>query len=394
MRTALHIHTENSLKECGLKIDDVLKRLQSLGFGKAVLGDACNMTGAVEFCSKAKKYGITPVLGVECLLKEKEGISKILLSAKGQEGYVSLCRLVTEANANLSADGKPVLEVSQLGGHAGLLACCGGTDSYVAYPYARNQEYRRLAQTAPLPKELEGDGELEGRLKEVQDALKAKREERKRLQAGIKKRDAAIALNGGGLPDGGLEDALRKTQNEIARFSRMEKSIKKQLDASRKETEKAKEAEEAAKKIQAQVLSQEGVYGEIRGRLSRLQKIFGEGLAVGVTAHGGREEAETNRLLLRCAAELKVTPVLALDSYTLDGSEGEVLKWHLAQSLQENKWVPIQATSGNYGIEQVDGLLKRAPGAFPEGMVATLAANTDAFFAQCSITQNTRCRKG
>ena len=176
MKTALHIHTENSLKECGLKIDDVLKKLKEMGFEKAVLGDACNMTGAVEFCNKAGKYGITPVLGVECLLQEQDGKSKILLVAKGKEGYVSLCRLVTDANANLSNTGKPMLTVDQLKGHAGLIVCCGGIESYIAYPYRINNQYKKLSESTPQAETQETKEENQHeRLEEIQAALKEKR---------------------------------------------------------------------------------------------------------------------------------------------------------------------------------------------------------------------------
>lgn len=387
MKTALHIHTENSLKECGLKIDDVLKKLKEMGFEKAVLGDACNMTGAVEFCNKAGKYGITPVLGVECLLQEQDGKSKILLVAKGKEGYVSLCRLVTDANANLSNTGKPMLTVDQLKGHAGLIVCCGGIESYIAYPYRINNQYKKLSESTPQAETQETKEENQHeRLEEIQAALKEKREERKRIQSEIKKRNAALAISGGTLKDDCLEKELERIKKEINRFSRIEKTVKKQISDVQKKAEKIKEKEEAAKQIRAQIISQEEVLEKMKERLGNLKRIFGKDLAVEITSHGEKEEREINNMLLRCAEELSVVPVLSEDSYTLDGTKEEVLKWHLVQSLQENAWVPTRPTSENYGIEQEDGLLKRMDGSIPKERFASLAENTDLVFQSCSMT--------
>ena len=385
MDTALHIHTENSLKECGVKIDDALRRAAELGYRKVVLGDACNMTGAVEFCNKAAKHGITPVLGVECFFEEG---SKILLVAKNREGYVTLCRLVTGANSNLTPAGRPTVteEMLKETDTSELIACCGGTGSYAAYPYQRNKEYIRLSASAPPAVEAEAPdlSETKARLLEIREALKEKRAAKKVFQHKLKVCGSMAEERTGetGGSEEGLKESLDKVTKEIERFVKLEKTAKKQIDAHAKKEKKAAEAQAKWEEMKSKILDADALSAEIEGRLAALQGLFGS-LAVEVTAHGQKEEQEINRLLLQVAGRLGIQTVLSFDSYTLDGSEEEVLKWHLVRSLQDNTWVPMDASSAFYGIEREEELLARS-GLTPE-IFCQLSANTDALFQDCGM---------
>lgn len=94
----LHVHSENSLKESALLIDDICKKAKELGYEALALTDSYNMTGTVEFINTAKKYDLNPVPGVELFLSEKsEKQGSIILMAKDFTGYVGLCKAVSQA---------------------------------------------------------------------------------------------------------------------------------------------------------------------------------------------------------------------------------------------------------------------------------------------------------
>ena len=395
MRTALHVHTENSLKECGLKIDDMLKKAKSLGYDKVILGDICNMTGAVEFCNKAKQQDITPVLGVECLLMEEDDVSRILLVAKNHDGYVSLCRLVTKANENLTNDGKAVLSKEELAQYASenLIACCGGMNGFVSYPFIRNQKYKNIAASIPDVQVQESNSSYhDTQMQEIKEALKERRAEKKDLQNQMKSKKASYAFFDDAPDDVEnavdiveLKERLKKTENEIARFSRMEKAVKKQMDAVSKTEGKLQKDLALKIHMKEKILSSNALLDEMKERLSWLIDLFGQNLGVEVILHKEPDEDELNTLLLKVAEELHVMPVLGLDSYTLDGSDEEVLKWHLVKSLQDNEWVPVGASSSYYGMEQAEELIKRANGGFTKEQMKVFADNTDLLFQDCSM---------
>ncbi len=56
----LHVHTEYSLLDGLLKIDDMIKKASELGMHSVALTDHGNMYGAIDFYKAATKAGINP----------------------------------------------------------------------------------------------------------------------------------------------------------------------------------------------------------------------------------------------------------------------------------------------------------------------------------------------
>ncbi|MDY6792653.1 MAG: DNA polymerase III subunit alpha [Thermodesulfobacteriota bacterium] len=103
----LHVHTQYSLLDGAIRIDDLLDRANQFAMHSVAITDHGTMFGAVDFYEKANQAGIKPIIGCECYLaprslkdktpQDNKGLSHLILLAENQEGYKNLCRLVTVA---------------------------------------------------------------------------------------------------------------------------------------------------------------------------------------------------------------------------------------------------------------------------------------------------------
>ena len=78
----IKIHTQYSICEGAIKIDDLAdyckrNKIQSMG-----LADSYNLCGALEFSEKLSKVGTHPIIGTQINLKVNNIIGKITLYAK------------------------------------------------------------------------------------------------------------------------------------------------------------------------------------------------------------------------------------------------------------------------------------------------------------------------
>jgi len=103
----LHVHTQYSLLDGAIRIDDLLRRTVELGMHAVAVTDHGTMFGAVEFYDKALKAGVKPVIGCEIYVAprtrfdktpaDNKDLTHLILLAEDQEGYRNLCRLATAA---------------------------------------------------------------------------------------------------------------------------------------------------------------------------------------------------------------------------------------------------------------------------------------------------------
>jgi len=105
----LHLHSEYSLLDGAVRLDDLVKRTKELGMPAVAVTDHGNLYGAIDFYMAAKKAKVKPILGCEVYLapgsmhekKEVQGrkrASHLTLLAASNEGYENLSRIVTEAH--------------------------------------------------------------------------------------------------------------------------------------------------------------------------------------------------------------------------------------------------------------------------------------------------------
>lgn len=105
----LHLHSEYSLLDGAVRLDDLVSRTKELEMPAVAVTDHGNLYGAIDFYMAAKKAKVKPILGCEVYLapgsmhekKEVQGrksASHLTLLASTNEGYENLSRIVTEAH--------------------------------------------------------------------------------------------------------------------------------------------------------------------------------------------------------------------------------------------------------------------------------------------------------
>src|SRR5947207_3280022 len=95
----LHLHTEYSLLDGAIRIDELAARARALHLPALAITDHGNLYGAVEFYQACLKAGIKPILGCEFYLAPGSRLEKqsahglsdaayhLVLLARNLEGY-------------------------------------------------------------------------------------------------------------------------------------------------------------------------------------------------------------------------------------------------------------------------------------------------------------------
>ena len=135
----LHVHTQYSLLDGAIRIDDLLRRAAEFDMQAVTVTDHGTLFGAVEFFEKAKAAGIKPIIGCEIYVAprsrsdktplDNKELSHLILLVKNDDGYRNLCKLATAAQLEgfyykPRIDKKILKECSQ--GLIGLTACLHG----------------------------------------------------------------------------------------------------------------------------------------------------------------------------------------------------------------------------------------------------------------------------
>ncbi len=103
----LHVHTEYSLLDGAIRIEQMLEKSRRLGMEAVAVTDHGNMFGAVEFYDLATKADIKPIIGCEVYVAPGDRRDRspspgggptafhLILLAMNEQGYRNLSRLVT-----------------------------------------------------------------------------------------------------------------------------------------------------------------------------------------------------------------------------------------------------------------------------------------------------------
>jgi DNA-directed DNA polymerase III PolC len=111
MFVPLHTKSEHSPGYGTASVDDLLRRAAAYGYPALALTDVENLYGQVKFHHAARLRGVKPITGVELRsgygpgrLGEKKG--RLVLLARDQAGYQSLCRIITRRRTGPSKKGQ------------------------------------------------------------------------------------------------------------------------------------------------------------------------------------------------------------------------------------------------------------------------------------------------
>ena len=125
----LRTHTEFSVVDGTLRIDDAVAAARADGQAACAITDLCNLFGAVKFYSAMRAGGVKPIIGCDIWLEpeagEKQG-SRLLLLVQNDAGYLHLCELLARAWTTNTQRAQALVKwawLDELGG--GLLALSG-----------------------------------------------------------------------------------------------------------------------------------------------------------------------------------------------------------------------------------------------------------------------------
>ena len=96
----LRLHSEFSIADGLVRIDDVVKAAAKDGQPALAITDLANLFGMVKFYKAARGKGVKPIAGCDVWITnpdDREKPSRLLLLVKNKTGYLQLCELLSQA---------------------------------------------------------------------------------------------------------------------------------------------------------------------------------------------------------------------------------------------------------------------------------------------------------
>jgi len=157
----LRLHTEYSLVDSVVRIDDLVQAAAAKGMPAVAVTDQNNLFAMVKFYRAALAAGVKPLIGVDLLVREtgdRVQPSRLTLLCQSQVGYGNVTRLVSRAYLEGQQRGAPMIDrrwltVENL---SGLIAVSGGMEGDVGRALANAKE-RDAEQALDRWLELFGD---------------------------------------------------------------------------------------------------------------------------------------------------------------------------------------------------------------------------------------------
>ncbi|RKP56764.1 DNA polymerase III subunit alpha [Pararobbsia silviterrae] len=126
----LRLHSEFSIADGVVRIDDAVAAAAKDGQGALALTDLANAFGLVRFYKEARGKGVKPIVGCDVWITnpdDRDKPGRLLLLCKDTTGYLNLCELLSRAWLTNQHRGRAEIDVSWLedGFAQGLLALSG-----------------------------------------------------------------------------------------------------------------------------------------------------------------------------------------------------------------------------------------------------------------------------
>ncbi len=151
----LRLHSEFSISDGLLRIDDAVAIARTDGQGALALTDNANLFGAVRFYSAACAVGVKPILGVDAWIANQTDRNRpyrLLLLAQNRAGYLSLCRALSRAYLENQHRGRAeiALDWFEGGGGDGLIVLSAAARGEVGSQLLANNGVAARAAAARL----------------------------------------------------------------------------------------------------------------------------------------------------------------------------------------------------------------------------------------------------
>ena len=136
----LKVHTQYSICEGAIKIDDLAdycktKKIKSIG-----LADSHNLCGALEFSEKLSKVGTHPIIGTQINLNVFDIIGKVSLYATCEKGYKNLTKLSSSSYLNNNQKTDPSCSLEEIiENNEGLILLTGNYMNFFGKVFSKNK---------------------------------------------------------------------------------------------------------------------------------------------------------------------------------------------------------------------------------------------------------------
>ena len=110
----LKIHSQYSICEGAVKIDDLKDFYKDNNIRALGLSDTSNLCGALEFAEKLSKVGVQPIIGTQINFKHNDTIGLVPLFALTENGYKKIIELSSLSYLNNNETNEPYLNFSEL----------------------------------------------------------------------------------------------------------------------------------------------------------------------------------------------------------------------------------------------------------------------------------------
>ena len=122
----LHCRSSFSLKDGAFLPEALARRAAELGMPAVAMTDRDSLLGAARFVTACRDAGVRPILGAWVTV----GHDRVLLLARDDDGYASLCRLLTHAHLS-NERGDPSVSAREVMERSAGLVCLLGPESPV-----------------------------------------------------------------------------------------------------------------------------------------------------------------------------------------------------------------------------------------------------------------------
>ena len=128
--TNFKIHTQYSLCEGAIKIEELANYCKENKIKAVGLSDSLNLCGALEFSEKISKAGTQPIIGTQINFKYSDTIGKLPIFAKTERGYGNLVKLSSKSFLETNSNDIPHCSIEELLKNSkDVLVLSGGIDS-------------------------------------------------------------------------------------------------------------------------------------------------------------------------------------------------------------------------------------------------------------------------
>ena len=139
----LHAHTEFSMVDGLLRVDEYVDALVDNGMRSAAVTELHNVFSMVKFYRKCLERGVKPIIGAEINLEDENGEDhdhRLVLLCQDNDGFKNLTQLITRSFTQGQDSGLPVIRRDWLAHHAaGLIALSCARNGTIGQALLHNQ---------------------------------------------------------------------------------------------------------------------------------------------------------------------------------------------------------------------------------------------------------------